>query len=86
VTRRLRGIATEGRRPPRDGCDVRIAGATSGRTTSGNFSPVLGHGIALAMLPPGVADGTEVEVDVRGAALAGRVVPTPFVSPRPRTR
>ena len=86
ITRRLRGLATEGRRPPRDGCDVRIGGAVAGRTTSGNFSPVLGHGIALAMLPPDVTEGSSVEIDVRGAALEGRVVPTPFVSPRPRTR
>lgn len=86
VGRRLRGLATQGRRPPRDGCEVRIGGAPAGRTTSGNFSPVLGHGIALAMLPPDVAEGCAVEVDVRGSTLAGRVVATPFVSPRSRTR
>jgi aminomethyltransferase len=79
VSRRLRGIATEGRRPPREGCAVSIAGAVAGETTSGNFSPVLGHGIALAFLPPDVTDGTEVTVDVRGSSLPGRVVPTPFV-------
>jgi aminomethyltransferase len=48
--------------------------------TSGNFSPVLGHGIALAFLPPDVAEGAEVAIDVRGSALPGRVVPTPFVA------
>ncbi|HZX53249.1 MAG TPA: glycine cleavage T C-terminal barrel domain-containing protein, partial [Ilumatobacteraceae bacterium] len=47
--------------------------------TSGNFSPVLGHGIALAFMPPDVEVGTSVTVDVRGARVAGRVVPTPFV-------
>ena len=83
VSRRLRGIATEGRRPPRDGCAVSIAGAVVGETTSGNFSPVLGHGIALAFLPPDVADGTDVTVDVRGSALRGQVVPTPFVKQQP---
>jgi aminomethyltransferase len=80
VARRLRGIATEGRRPPRGECAVSIDGEVVGETTSGNFSPVLGHGIALAFLPPDVADGTDVAIDVRGASLSGRVVPTPFVS------
>jgi aminomethyltransferase len=79
VHRRLRGIVTEGRRPPREGCAVVIDGQPAGETTSGNFSPVLGHGIALAFLPPDVADSTEVTVEVRGSELAGRVVPTPFV-------
>ena len=79
VHRLLRGISTEGRRPPRAECAVRIAGAAAGETTSGNFSPVLGHGIALAFLPPTVEEGTAVEVDLRGSALAGSVVTTPFV-------
>jgi aminomethyltransferase len=79
VARRLRGIATEGRRPPRDGCAVLIDGAPGGTVTSGNFSPVLGHGIALAFLPPDVADSQPVTIDVRGTALDGRVVKTPFV-------
>ena len=79
VHRRLRGIATDGRRPPRAECPVKIDGAEVGQTTSGNFSPVLGHGIALAFLPPDVEEGTAVEIDIRGSALPGRVVATPFV-------
>lgn len=79
VRRRLRGIATEGRRPPRAGCTVSVAAGVIGAVTSGNFSPILGHGIALAFLPPEIDDGATVEVDVRGATLVGTVVPTPFV-------
>jgi aminomethyltransferase len=79
VRRLLRGVATAGRRPPRADSAVRIDGAEAGTTTSGNFSPVLGHGIALAFLPPETAEGTAVAVDVRGADLPGRVVPLPFV-------
>jgi aminomethyltransferase len=41
---------------------------------------VLGHGIALAFVPPEVGEGAAVEVDVRGTRLAGAVVATPFVS------
>ncbi|MCC5951290.1 MAG: glycine cleavage system aminomethyltransferase GcvT [Acidimicrobiia bacterium] len=80
-TRRLRGLATEGRRPPRADATVHHAGRQVGVVTSGNFSPVLGHGIALALLSPEVTEGDEVTVAQRGSELAGRVVPTPFVSP-----
>ena len=58
---------------------VSIDGAGVGEVTSGNYSPVLGHGIALAFLPPEVEEGTPVSVDVRGKPVAGEVVATPFV-------
>ena len=77
VARKLRGIATEGRRPPRAEQRVLIDGDAVGTVTSGNFSPMLGHGIALAFLPPAVADGTAVVVEGRDA-LKGTVVPLPF--------
>ena len=50
-----------------------------GAVTSGNFSPVLGHGIALAFLRPDVGPGDAVAVAARGVELSGRVVPLPFV-------
>jgi aminomethyltransferase len=78
--RRLRGIATQGRRPPRAGYPVVLDGRTAGEVTSGGFSPTLGHGIALAFLPPTTAEGTAVEVAVReGQTLAGEVVGLPFI-------
>ena len=80
VHRLLRAIVTEGRRPPREGCAVLIEGQLVGVITSGNFSPVLGHGIALAFLPPEFGDGTAVTIDIRGSALAGTVVAGPFVA------
>ncbi len=83
VARVLRGIATDGRRPPRAECAVMVDGAAVGTTTSGNYSPVLEHGIALAFLPPALADGTAVTIDVRGSALPGHLVPLPFVAKRP---
>jgi len=80
VERLLRGIVTDGRRPPREGCDVLIDGSRVGSVTSGNFSPVLGHGISLAFLPPKIEMGTAVAIDVRGTLLPGTVVATPFVA------
>jgi aminomethyltransferase len=79
VSRLLRGIATEGRRPPRADCHVSIGDQQVGVVTSGNFSPVLEHGVALAFLPPDTATGTPVGVDVRATLLPGRVVELPFV-------
>ncbi len=77
--RRLAGLATEGRQPPRSGAAVLADGTTIGEVTSGNFSPVLGHGIALAFVPPDLAEGSEVEMDLRGRRVPARVVPLPFV-------
>ena len=37
-------------------------------------------GIALALVPPELPFGTDVTIDVRGAHLSGRVVPTPFIA------
>jgi aminomethyltransferase len=79
VSRRLRGLTLEGRQPPREGNTVLVDGKPAGEVTSGNFSPVLGHGIALAFLPPDVEPGAAVEIDVRGRALPATVVKPPFV-------
>ncbi len=82
ITRRLRGLSVEGRRPPRAEQVVLLDGAPAGTVTSGNFSPMLGHGIGLAFLPPHVEEGTAVAVDVRGDRVPATVVPTPFVGGR----
>ncbi len=79
IARRLAGVATEGRQPPRSGADVLAGGERIGEVTSGNYSPVLGHGIALAFLSPTIELGTVVELDLRGRRLPGQVVSLPFV-------
>ena len=78
--RRLVGIVTEGRQPPREGAAIERGGAAIGEVTSGNFSPMLGSGIAMGFIDTsaGVTHGDEVNVVVRGRALAGRVVQLPF--------
>jgi glycine cleavage system T protein (aminomethyltransferase) len=79
VARRLRGLATEGRQIPRQGQLVSRHGGVVGVVTSGNFSPTLGHGIALAFLPPDAAEGDVVTVDVRGREVPAIVTEPPFV-------
>lgn len=80
VTRRLRGIRLEGRRPARDGSEVLVGDGTAiGTVTSGNFSPTLGCAIALALLDPAAEIGTDVWFDIRGERTNGTVVKTPFV-------
>lgn len=73
------GIATTGRRPPRAGSEVIVDGAVVGVVTSGNWSPVLEHGIALARVPRSVVRGASVVVRVREHHLEGSVVSLPFV-------
>ncbi len=78
VARTLRGLRCEGRRPPRDGNPVRFDDVEVGVVTSGNFSPMLETGIAMAFLPPDTADGAAVEIDVRGKRVPAHVVSMPF--------
>ena len=56
VDRHLVGLAVEGRRPPRADCPILVDGDVVGTVTSGNFSPTLGHGIALGFVPPHIDD------------------------------
>lgn len=80
VSRILCAVRTSQRRPPRDGGRVIVGGRDVGVVTSGNFSPTLGVGIALALVEPAVAaPGTAVSLVVRGSELPGEVVARPFV-------
>jgi aminomethyltransferase len=79
VARHLAGLATDGRQPPRSGATV-LAGSTPvGEVTSGNFSPVLGHGIALAFLASTLDPDADLRLDLRGRQVPARRVPLPFV-------
>jgi aminomethyltransferase len=81
VSRRLMGISIDGRRPARDGSTVlKTDGTPIGVVSSGNFSPTLGHCVALAFLDPSTAVGDVVHLDVRGTKIPGTVVTTPFVA------
>jgi aminomethyltransferase len=79
VARRLRGLSVPGRRPPRADQRVLRAGQTVGTVTSGNFSPTLEHGIALAFVRPDLSVGDAVEIDARGKSMPAEIVELPFV-------
>ncbi|HVE75923.1 MAG TPA: glycine cleavage system aminomethyltransferase GcvT [Actinomycetota bacterium] len=78
--RKLVGLVSRGREIPRTGYAVSSNGETVGAVTSGNFSPVLGKGIALAYVNTEVSEpGTILAVDVRGRPLEAEVTKPPFI-------
>ncbi|MFZ4689149.1 MAG: glycine cleavage system aminomethyltransferase GcvT [Polymorphobacter sp.] len=78
-TRKRVGLAVDGKLPAREGATVFAGGLPIGTVTSGGFSPSLGAPIAMAYVEPAhAADGSAVEINVRGKFLAATVVPMPF--------
>ena len=77
------GLALEGRMAAREGAEVYAGSKKVGTVTSGGFAPTLGHPIAMAYVDAAhAAEGTELELEVRGKRLPARVVPMPFVPHR----
>jgi aminomethyltransferase len=79
VRRRLVGFEVTERGIARDDQDVLVGGERVGRVTSGSPAPYLKKNIGMAYVPAEMAnEGRELQIDVRGRAVAARVVPTPF--------
>lgn len=78
LAKKLVSFTVEGRRPPRHGYELR-AGDSSGTVSSGNFSPVLGHGIGMGYLSPPLGAGSRLEVSMRGTWTAADIVEPPFL-------
>ena len=78
VERILRGMVVEGRRPPREGYPVLVDGREVGVITSGNFSPVLGQGIALGFVSPTLELGDAITIDARGKEMTAIITKPPF--------
>ncbi|MBC7519763.1 MAG: glycine cleavage system aminomethyltransferase GcvT, partial [Sandarakinorhabdus sp.] len=77
--RRRVGLAVEGKLPAREGAVVSADGRPAGIVTSGGFSPSLGAPIAMAYVDPAfAADGSALQIEVRGKYLIARTVPMPF--------
>ena len=78
------GIRPDGRAPARDGTEIADkTGRIIGHVTSGGFSPSLNAPIAMGYVETEfAADGTEIDLMVRGKALPARIAPMPFVPHR----
>lgn len=78
------GLTIDGKRPPREGYAIYMAGAKPdaapiGRVTSGTFAPTLNKSIAMGYVPPSQSGpGTTVEIDLRGTRVVATVVKLPF--------
>lgn len=80
---KLVGLVLEGRQAAREGAEVYAGDRKVGVLTSGGFSPTLGRPIAMAYVDAAqAADGTALEIDVRGKRLPAQVAPMPFVPHR----
>ena len=71
-------FSTIGRTIARPGYAVR-SGESSGVVTSGNDSPTLGHGIALASMSPPIEGDAAVEVEIRGTWQPAQIEKLPFI-------
>jgi len=77
--RQLVGLVVEGRGIARHGYPVHVGDRRTGVVTSGTQSPTLGVPIAMAYVAPSDAEpGTMVDIEIRDARVAARVVPLPF--------
>jgi len=63
----------------RDGYNVLTDARVVGKVTSGSPAPFLGKNIGLAYVPTEFAQvGREIQIDIRGKAIAARLVNLPF--------
>ncbi len=77
--RRRIGLRLEGRQPAREGAEVFAGDAPVGMVTSGGFGPSVAAPIAMATVDAShAADGTALDIMVRGKRLPASVVPMPF--------
>ncbi len=78
LEKKLTGIVLAERGVPRHGHPVTV-GNSFGTVTSGNMSPMLQTGIAMAYLSPPVGEGEDAEIEIRGRGVAGKTKNPPFV-------
>jgi aminomethyltransferase len=73
------GLKPEGRLPAREGAPIFAGSEQVGMVTSGGFAPSVGGPVAMGYVGAAhAADGTALEIEVRGKRLAATVVPMPF--------
>jgi aminomethyltransferase len=74
------GLRPGGRRPVRDGAELRTAsGEPAGIVTSGGYGPTVGAPVAMGYVPTELAvEGQTLTADVRGSDVEVTVAPLPF--------
>ena len=81
LSRKLVGFTLTEPGIARHGYPVLQDGKPVGIVTSGTKSPSTGASVGLAYVPPGLAaEGSTLAVEIRGKAVAAKVVKTPFYS------
>ena len=80
------GIRPDGKAPAREGSEIADkTGRIIGKITSGGFGPSVNAPIAMGYVESEfAADGSEIDLIVRGKSLPARVAPLPFVPHRYR--
>jgi len=74
------GLSIAGKLPAREGAKIFLGDAEVGTVTSGGFAPSVGAPIAMGWVASAhAADGTALEIEVRGKRIAATVAPMPFV-------
>lgn len=74
------GIKPDGRAPAREGTEIHvISGAPIGTITSGGFGPSVNGPIAMGYVASAhAANGTQIQLLVRGKPMPATIVPMPF--------
>lgn len=79
-SRKRIGLLPEGKAIAREGAEIAIEGKIVGKVTSGGFSPTLGRAVAMGYVDRALsANGTNVELIVRGKPAPAEIAPMPFV-------
>jgi len=74
------GLLPEGKAIAREGSEIALGGKVIGKITSGGFAPSLGRAVAMGYVERAQsANGTKVELVVRGKPVPAEIVPMPFV-------
>ncbi|MET0249725.1 MAG: glycine cleavage system aminomethyltransferase GcvT [Sphingobium sp.] len=81
------GLRIDGRLPAREGAPIFAGTRQVGEVTSGGFAPSVGAPVAMGWVSlPESAEGTPLEIEVRGRRIAASVAPMPFVQHRYRRK
>ena len=80
------GITPDGKAPAREGSEIADkTGRVIGKITSGGFGPSVNAPVAMGYVESAfAADGTEIDLIVRGKPVPAHVAPLPFVAHRYR--